>query len=319
MYIRYINVVRRAGRMRKNILKKMARLCALVMISMLTCAYKPAEGTGHPDEWEIDKNQYIYDYYNVFSESEELALQKMCEEAKAKLNMDVVIVCSGNLGGMHERDYADDFYDKGGYSESGVLYLIDLYHDGIWISTAGLAMVYIDDVDVENLLDEVWVGFEKYDYYKSACDFVETVEDMVGDRKKDDDFKEVEDLWYEGGYTDYEDFMDAHSDKVYAAYKENFFTPFKNPLLCLAAGGGLAFIVVLIMCISSGTKMTANSRTYMRNGSFNILHRFDRFTHTTTTSRKVSSSSGGGGGSRGHSSSHRSSSGRSHGGGGRRR
>lgn len=305
--------------MRKSIFKKMALLSGALMSALSLVGFTSVSGTsdGHPDEWEIDKNQFVYDYANVFSESEELALQDMAEEAGKKLDLDIVIVAAKNLGGMHERDYADDFYDYGGYSESGVLYLIDLYHDGVWISTAGLGTVFINDVDVENLLDEVWVGFEKYDYYKSAGDFVDAVDDLISERKSDSDFKELEELWYSGGYKDYGDFVAVYGNKVDKAFETSVFTTFKNPLICIATGAGVALIVVLIMCISSSTKMTANSKTYMRNGSFNILHRFDRFTHTTTTTRKVNSSSGGGGG--GRASSHRSSSGRSHGGGGRRR
>lgn len=306
--------------MRKNIFKKIALLSAFVMTSMFMSGYTAVEGTGNPDEWDIDSSQFVYDYANVFTSSEESTLQERCEEIGKELGLDIVIVSARDLGGMHERDYADDFYDYGGYSESGILYLIDLDHDGIWVSTAGLAMVYIDDYDVETILDEIWVGFEDYDYYKSAKDYIDAVEDIVGERKDDSDFEELEDLWYNGDYHDYDAFAATYSDKIYDAYEENFFTTFKNPLACLGVGALVAFVVVLIMCISSSTKMTAGSKTYLKSGSFHILHRFDRFTHTTTTSHKVNSSSGGsGGGSRGHSSSHRSSSGRSHGGGGRRR
>lgn len=307
--------------MRKNLFKKLALLSTFVVTSMLMSGYKEAEGDGNPDDWDIDNTQFVYDYADVFTSSEELELQEMCEKTGKELGLDLVIVAAKDLGGMHEMNYADDFYDYGGYSESGVLYLIDLDHDGIWVSTAGLAMVYIDDYDVETILDEVWVGFEKYDYYRSAEDFVDIVEEIVGDRKDDSDFEELEELWDEGGYDDYDDFFAVYQDEIYDAYEDNFFTAFKNPLTCMGIGAVVALIAVAIMCFSSSTKMTAGSRTYLRNGSFNILHKFDRFTHTTTTSHKVQSSSGGssGGGSRGHSSSHRSSSGRSHGGGGRRR
>lgn len=306
--------------MRKNIFKKIALLSSFVMTSMFMSGYTAVEGDGNPDQWDIDSSQFVYDYADVFTSDEELKLQEMCEETGKELGLDMVIVSASDLGGMNERDYADDFYDYGGYSESGILYIIDLDHDGIWVSTSGLAMVYIDDYDVDTILDEVWVGFEAYDYYKSAEDFVDVVDDIVGERKNDSDFEELEELWYEGGYKDYDAFVDAFEDKIYEAYEENFFTTFKNPLPALGVGAIVALIAVLIMCISSGTRMTAGSKTYLKSGSFNILHRFDRFTHTTTTSHKVNSSSGGSsGGSRGHSSSHRSSSGRSHGGGGRRR
>lgn len=306
--------------MRKNLFKRLALLSCLIMSSALMSGYTPVEGTGHPDEWNTDTSQYVYDYADVFTSEQELKLQERAEQIGKELEMDIVIVSATDLGGKHEETYADDFYDYGGYSESGALYLIDLDHDAIALSTAGLGMVYIDHVDEDTILDAIWEEYEKYDYYDSAKVFIDTVEDIVGSRKGDADFEKLEKLWYDGGFHDYDDFIAVHSSDVKEAFKETFFTSFQNPLMCMGVGAVVALIAVLIMCFSSSTKMTAGSKTYMRNGSFNILHRFDRFTHTTTTTHKVNSSSGGsGGGSRGGASSRRSSSGRSHGGGSRRR
>lgn len=306
--------------MRKSIFKKMALLSGALMSALSLVGFTSVSGTsdGHPDEWEIDKDQFVYDYANVFSESEELALQDMAEELGKELGLDLVVVSTSDTGGKHEELYADDFYDFGGYSESGALYLIDLDHDAIALSTAGLGMVYIYKADEDTILDAIWEEYEVYDYYGSAHAFFDTIEDIIGSRKDDSDYKELEKLWYDGNYKDYEDFMAVYASDVDKAHETTIFTAFKNPLMCIGVGAAVALVAVLIMCVSSSTKMTANSKTYMRNGSFNILHRFDRFTHTTTTTRKVNSSSGGGGGG-GRASSHRGSSGRSHGGGSRRR
>ena len=319
--------------MRKNIFKKLALLSTMVAASSLFCGYTPVSGDGNPDEWDIDNTQYVYDYADVFTDSEELKLQEMCEETGKELGLDLVIVTSRDLGKgdsnsyvsdstveKYEREYADDFYDYGGYSDSGVLYLLDLDYDGIYVSTAGLGMVYIDDYDVETLLDAIWEEYYDYYYYESAEAFVETVEDIVKPRMSDGDFEDLEEAWNKGNYSDYDDFKRDYNDDILDAYAENFFTKFKSPLISAGVAAVIALIAVLIMCFKSSTKMTAGSRTYLKNGSFNVLQRYDRFTHTTTTSHRVNTSSGGGGGgSRGHSSSHRSSSGRSHGGGGRRR
>ena len=317
--------------MMKNILKKIAFLSILVASVIILPGYTQVSGDGNPDSWDIDNEQFVYDYADVFSDSEELKLQQMCKETGKKLGLDLVIVTSKDLGKTnkgyyvsdgtvekYEQEYADDFYDYGGYSDSGILYLIDLDYDGIYVSTAGLAMVYIDDYDVETILDEVWDGFYDYDYYDSAEAFVDTVDDIVGSRKSDDEFEELEEAWVEGGYTDYSDFKQDYNDKILEAYKENIFTKLQNPLISLMAAAVIALIAVLFMWHSSNPRMTVGSSTYMRDGSFYVINRYERYTHTTTTSHRVSSSSGGGGG-RGHSSSHRSSSGRSHGGGGRRR
>ena len=317
--------------MRKNIFKKLALLSTFVVTSVFASGYTPVSGDGNPDDWDIDNSQFVYDYADILTDEEELELQSMCESVGKKLGMDIVRVSSLELGhdapdgqiegieNSYGQEYITQFYVEGDYAESGIIYLMDIDYDGIYIARTGLAQVYIDDYDNEKLLDAVWEGYYDYDYIESAETFIEEVEDMVGDRKDDSEFEELEKLWNEGGYDDYDEFMGVYSDKVYEAYEDTFFTKFQNPFLCMIIGAVIALIAVLIMCFSSRPKMTAGSRTYLKNGSLNILHRFDRFTHTTTTTRQVNTSSGsGGGGSRGGSSSFRSG-GRSFSGGGRSR
>ena len=48
--------------MRKNIFKKLALLSTFVMTSMFVSGYTPVEGTGNPDDWDIDDTQFVYDY-----------------------------------------------------------------------------------------------------------------------------------------------------------------------------------------------------------------------------------------------------------------
>lgn len=306
--------------MRKNIFKKLALLSALVMTSVCVSGYTPVSGDGHPDEWEIDNNQFVYDYADAFTDSEELELQELCEEVGKELELDLVVVTTNEAGNKTSEQYADDFYDQGryGYEEeygSGVLFLLDFDNSNMWISTSDLAMLYIDnDIDVDTILDAIEAETDKKDYYASAEAFVGAVSDIVETNKNDSEFEELADRWDQGGYEEYDEFEDVYSSQIMEAHEDTVFTALKNPLLCLGIGAAFALIVVLFMCFSSSTKMTAGSKTYMKSGSFNILRRFDKFTHTTTTTRQVNSSSGGGGSSSGH----RSSGGRSHGGGGRR-
>ena len=288
-------------------------------LAISICGFKHVSGGGNPEDWEFDNTQYVFDYAEVLTDDEELELQSRCEKLSKKLDMDIVILSAKDRGDKTDAEYADDFYDYGGYKESGILYLIDEDDGGgVYISTCGLAMVYLDDYDIEDLIDAVWDEFANYDYFGSAEDYLKYVEDVIGDRKKQNAFEKLEDAWYEGEYDDYEDFWYDYDDEIYDAFEGNLFTGLQNVGVCFLIALIVAAVSVLIMCISSSAKVTVNSRTYMENGSFKLLHQFDRYTHTTTTSHKVDTSSGGGG-SRGGSSSHRSSSGRSHGGGGRRR
>ena len=279
---------------------------------------------------EIDKEQYVYDYAGVYDEDEEEELQELCEKIGKKLDLDIVILTSSDLGfgddyvsdsviDSYERQYAETFYLSGGFDD-GILYLLDLDYDGIYVTRSGMAEVYMDDGDHEKIRDEIWEEFLDYDYFDAAEAFVDEVEDIVAPRLKDKEFIDLKEAWDEGEYVYYDDFLSDYRSEIKEAHKENLFTVFKNPFMCIMVGAVIGLITIIIALVSSGTHMKANSRTYMKNGSFRILQRFDRYTHTTTRSYKVESSSGGGSG--GLSSSHRSSFGgssRSFSGGGRRR
>lgn len=279
---------------------------------------------------EIDKEQYVYDYAGVYDEDEEEELQELCEKIGKKLDLDIIILTSSDLGfgddyvsdsviDSYERQYAETFYLSGGFDD-GILYLLDLDYDGIYVTRSGMAEVYMDDGDHKKIFDEIWEEFLDYDYFDAAEAFVDEVEDIVAPRLKDKEFADLKEAWDEGEYVYYDDFLSDYRSEIKEAHKENLFTVFKNPFMCIMVGAVIGLITIIIALVSSGTHMKANSRTYMKNGSFRILQRFDRYTHTTTRSYKVESSSGGGSG--GLSSSHRSSFGgssRSFSGGGRRR
>ena len=85
---------------------------------------------------EIDKEQYVYDYAGVYDEDEEEELQELCEKIGKKLDLDIIILTSSDLGfgddyasdsviDSYERQYAETFYLSGGYDD-GILYLLDL-------------------------------------------------------------------------------------------------------------------------------------------------------------------------------------------------
>ena len=122
---------------------------------------------------EIDKEQYVYDYAGVYDEDEEEELQELCEKIGKKLDLDIIILTSSDLGfgddyvsdsviDSYERQYAETFYLSGGFDD-GILYLLDLDYDGIYVTRSGMAKVYMDDGDHEKIRDEIWEEFLDYD------------------------------------------------------------------------------------------------------------------------------------------------------------
>lgn len=305
-----------------------------MLMALVFSGYEVGNFDEEVDFGEVDKEHFVYDMADVYTTSEEKKLQEKCKKIGEKLGLDIIVVTTDNLGfdddypsdgtvDWYESQYAECFYLNGGFDD-GVLYLLDLDYDGIYVTRTGFGEVYIDDVDNKEILDAIWDDFVDYDYYDAAVSFIDEVEDIVTPRLKDDEFEELKDAWDEGGYKYYDEFYDDYGNSIKEAFEDNLFTPFRSFGTCLIVGIVIGVIVVIVILVNSGSKVTTGSRTYMKSGSFRMLQRFDRYTHTTTHSYKVQSTtnSSGGGISGGLSSSHRSSFGgssRSFSGGGRRR
>ena len=286
------------------------------------------------DFGKVDKDHFVYDRAGVYSDREEKKLQEKCEKLGEELGLDIIIVTTNNLGfgngyasdstiDMYESKYAEAFYLNGGFDD-GILYLLDLDYDGIYVIRSGMAEVYIDNADNEQILDAIWDDFLDYDYYDAALSFIREVDDIVSPRINDEEFRELREAWEDGDYKYYDEFYMDYRTAIRDAHEDTLFTPFRSIGNCILIGGIIGIITVIIILCNSGSKMTVGARSYIKSGSLRLLQRFDRYTHTTTHSYRINTSSGGGGGRSGggFSSSHRSSFGgrsRSFSGGGRRR
>ncbi len=268
-----------------------------------------------------DENK-VFDEGELLTDDEEEKLQELCIKTAKEIELDIVIVTTRDLGYKSTMSYADDFYDEGrfGYEYeygSGVLFLIyeDPNEGEVYISTAGLGILYIDDYDIETILDAGWDDFAyDYEYYNCLEKMINKTEYIVKHYEHLNGVDEVMDDWYDGKYEDYEDFI---VDYVQYGKDPNFFSAF---FFCGIVSVIVSGIFVLIQNSNYKNRMTVSGGTYFKKNSFVMHSNYDNFLRTDVTRVRIesNSSSGGGGGSRG-GSSHRSSGGHSHGGGGRRR
>jgi len=233
------------------------------------------------------------------------ALQTQIESTINKTNLDVVVVLTDNTDGKSSMAYADDYYDENGFGigsdYSGILLLIDLDNNKLWISTTGQAINIFTDVRIESILDDVYAGASKKDYYKASTAFLSNVEYYVSQGVPDGQYQE-----------------DEYGNKTYynqkkLTYAQKLKLTVKNPIVYIIPLV-VGLLVVLIAGANSKGKVTVNEATYEGQGSFYVGNKQDTFIRkSVSTVRKQSSSGGGSGGS----STHTGSSGRSHGGGGR--
>ena len=243
----------------------------------------------------------VYDQADLFTDSEEEQLESYLAELIGKMNMDFVVVTVDDKGGKYQAEYADDFYDQGGFGigdqRSGLLFMIDMEDRDCYISTSGDMIDYLSDSRLQAILqddDELWDRLSDGEYAYGVLRVVD----------------EVEEYYNEG-------------PDLPGSTKKSF-----NPLTiagALLAGAFAGFSKSKSIRNEYGMKneksqAMASTKAYMATTAFafnqSMDDLIDRQIQRIPIPRQTSAPRGGGGGSHPHSSTHMSSSGHTHGGGG---
>lgn len=262
---------------------------------------------GYTKQFDETQNK-VYDDAQLFTADEIDTLQKMCVGSAEGTKLDIAVATVDDTNGKSSMKYAEDFYDDNGlgYDQgaSGLILLIDMDNREIYISTAGIAIQYFNDDDIEDILTDLDDYMAYGDYYNAAVTYVNDVVSHVS-YINDRYYSDVE-PWFEGDYEDFKDYEDAPGKTIFA-----------NPLIDLLIALAISAVIVAIMSFNSKSKMTVDANTYINRNEFDIHRSMDTYLRTSVTKHKISSSGSSGSGHR-SGSHHRSSSGRSHGGGGHR-
>ena len=278
---------------------KISAILIVFVMSMMFCGYT---------EVYNEYQSKVYDDAGLFTEYEIDELEEMCINSAMQTKLEVVVATINDSQGKSSMVYADDFYDDMGFGydqgASGLILLMDMDNREIYISTAGIAIEYFNDNDIDNELDDLYDFMVSEDYYNAAVTFINDVNSHVS-YINNQYYDDVE-LWFEGDYTDYKEFEEDNHKSIFA-----------NPFIDLGIAIVVSTIIVICMTSKSKSGMTVNANTYINKNKLNIHSSMDTYLRTSVTKTKIQSSSGGGSGHSG-GSHHRSSSGRSHGGGGRK-
>lgn len=268
----------------------------LLFSTSFASSYETRENSVVP---KVDETKKVYDFADLFTNSEESLLYYEITDFISKSNLDMAVVTINNNPRYSAMKYADDFYDYNnfgiGATNDGLLFLIDMDTRELWISTTGTAQLMYDDNRIDRILDATELEISNKDYYGATSKFIEKSED-----------------YYNLGIPSSNENATIDENGNYIYNSEVSDSDMIFPLL------GVSIIIALIVVfIMKGRHKTIKKATtawsYMHNPM--ITHKEDTFltTFTNRTYSPISTSSSGGG-----SSTHRSSSGRSHGGGGRR-
>lgn len=242
----------------------------------------------------VDASEKIYDFANLFTDSEEKELYNLAIDYINKKNMDLVIVTINENNKKDAMNYADDFYDYNdfgiGANYSGILLLIDMDTRNVWISTTGDAINLYTDSYLNTMLNKIQANLKSKKYFDSAKNFISLAKEK--------------------------EYVDPLPKKSLSDIKLTIFIYSFFSIIS-------SFIGSSIFCLAKAfkhrpVKLSTNANDYLDSNSFKVSKRDDKFirTHTERRSRPSDSSGSSSGGS-GGSSTHVSSSGITHGGGGR--
>ena len=282
----------------------------LVMGSMAVRADQTGAVSGQPR---------VFDQAGLFSETEIIQLEEKIAQCRKSTKMDVVIVSAYADGERSAEEYADDYYDYGGFGAgkkaSGVLLLY--YMDGpgepggeCYISTAGTMINMLTDERIESILDDVYGDLGNRDFAGATEHFLEDVKAYVKEGVES------------GQYTydrDTGEIVRYHSIRLYEV------------AIAMVIAGILAGSVCLDIkkryAMKQSSREVSNSlQAYRADCAFHFSVAGDKMVNKYVRSVPIPRNTSSGSGGRGHSGSssagrstiHTSSSGRSHGGGGRR-
>ena len=282
----------------------------LVMGSMAVWADQTGAVSGQPR---------VFDQAGLFSETEIIQLEEKIAQCRKSTKMDVVIVSAYADEERSAEEYADDYYDYGGFGvgkkASGVLLLY--YMDGpgqpggeCYISTAGTMINMLTDERIESILDDVYGDLGNRDFAGATEHFLEDVKAYVKEGVES------------GQYTydrDTGEIVRYHSIRLYEV------------AIAMVIAGILAGSVCLDIkkryAMKQSSREVSNSlQAYRADCAFCFSVAGDKMVNKYVRSVPIPRNTSSGSGGRGHSGSssagrstiHTSSSGRSHGGGGRR-
>lgn len=237
----------------------------------------------------IDAKEKVYDFADLFTDSEEERLYEDIGEYINSYNMDLAVVTINDNNKLNAQEYAQDFYDYNDFRTDGVLFLIDMDTREIYMTTTGSAIDMYNDYRIDQILDSVYYYVSSGDYYDTASSFIDEVSYYASIGLPND--------------SNY-----GYSDKV--IFADIFLKCFLIALVVTV------IIMVILVMKNRMVKKATSSREYLVKETMKINHVSETFLGAFVSKVRRSHDSGSSGGGGGSSISS-GSSGVSHGGGGR--
>ncbi|WP_376747403.1 TPM domain-containing protein [Brevibacillus reuszeri] len=231
----------------------------------------------------VETKQLIYDDAGLLSQDEYNELSALAKQYGAKRETDIIILTTNNEVDGDVMKMTEDFYDEKapGYDKphgNAVILTLDMKNREIYLAGFYKAKTYLDNERLDKIRTKITSDLTSGDYALAFQTYIQTVDKYMGVRPGVDPDNPLFNIWVQVGAS-------------------------------VIIGG----IVVAMMTLRSGGRVTVNRMTYEDAEASGVLDHLDQYIRTTVTKQKIeknnNSGSGGGGGGGGTTSGGHSHSG----------
>ncbi len=264
-----------------------------------------------------EANSLVDDKANLFTDSEKSEMITIIQDFISHTGLSLAVVTANDAEGKSAGEYADDYYDNlivsEGWSEDGVLFLIDMDNREVYISTAGECIYIFPDYAIEYIID---CGYNELTNENYSLSVLLMTEAAYG--QYDDYYEESEngDAYYD------DEFYIGEYDEDYETYYNSSYSDsgleFKDVIISIIIAAVIGIIAVVVVKsqyknMGKGDEFDADDISLNLTGSNDSVISKNVITTRIPKNNNKPGGKGGGG-----VSVHRSSGGFSHGGGGRK-
>lgn len=218
-----------------------------------------------------DKPSMI-DEAGLLTESERISLETQAKTLQTVHGFDIVILTVNSTHGHSPRSYAEQYYDRQGYADEGILLLISMEEQDWYICTTGKCQQIFTSYGIDKLGKEFVSYLSEEDYFHGFETFLSTIPTYC------DAYDRGEPI-----------------DRTLGI---------SHVIIALCIGAAIGGITIAIMRSAMNTARSKPSATeYVKGDTFRMYGNFDMYlySHITRTPRQTNSSGPhGGGGNRSH-------------------
>ena len=129
----------------------------------------------------VNSNEKIYDYADLYTESEEKKIYNRLKEYTKESKIDAVIVTTKKLNGFSISDYAYNFYDYNDFKKNGIIFVIYVSNDTeVFMGNSGDKGSKVFKVYTDKIINETLAYTYKYigkgEYYEGTDKYITILE-----------------------------------------------------------------------------------------------------------------------------------------------